>query len=150
MLGLTTLPLTPLQLLLYVFLDESYHIKMSHYRPCIVVAPKSKKYILCTENIILGKELCFISPARVLPADIPLVVRAEGVGADRGEPQAAGLQQGGRLCTEHWSRDLTHLGGHGLRGLPVAPLHQLLDGELPGGHDQVSPQDVDWLQGRGR
>ena len=148
MLGLTTLPLTPLQLLLYVFLDESYHIKMSHYRPCIMSWPPNPKNVL--EILFWPKNLCFLSPARVLPADIPLVVRAEGVGADRGEPQAAGLQQGGRLCTGHWSRDLTHLRGHGLRGLPVAPLHQLLDGELPGRHDQVPPQDVDRLQGRGR
>ena len=110
--------------------------------------PPNPKNVL--KILFWPKNLCFLSPARVLPADIPLVVRAEGVGADRGEPQAAGLQQGGRLCTEHWSRDLTHLGGHGLRGLPVAPLHQLLDGELPGRHNQVPPQDVDWLQGEGQ
>ena len=67
-------------------------------------------------------------PAPVLPAHPPLVVGAERVGSHTGEPQRP------------------RLGGHGLTRLPVALLHQLLDGVGATGDNQVAPQDIQRLK----
>ena len=67
-------------------------------------------------------------PAPVLPAHPPLVVGAERVGSHTCEPQRP------------------RLGGHGLTRLPVALLHQLLDGVGATGDDQVAPQDIQRLK----